>query len=206
MSDTITAEIIKIIPSLLWVIFSVIILILFYKPIVKRLVPKVKELKLFGVEAAFFQETLRKATALKHSKITREDENILLKRIQAIGIDFSVKSILWIDDRPELSYIDRNLLSTIGFNVEIAETSDESLKKINEKEFDIIISDIIRNEDHTAGLDFLKKIRSTGNNIPLIFYLEFLDRDKGVPAFCFGITNEPKEMIHLVLDIIQRGN
>jgi CheY-like chemotaxis protein len=204
MSENLWIEIIKIIPNLLWVIISVIALMLFYKPIVKRLLPKVKELKLFGIEAAFFQQTLRKASEIKHKKITPQDEAILLNRIQSVNIELSNKSVLWIDDRPERSSIDRNLLSTIGLKVEVATNSEEGLKQLKENKFDLIVSDIVRDENKTEGLDFLKRLRSLEIFIPTIFYLEFYKPEKGTPPFAFGITNEPKELIHLVLDLIQR--
>ncbi|MFQ6114776.1 MAG: hypothetical protein ACE5NG_11970, partial [bacterium] len=70
--------------------------------------------------------------------------------------------------------------------------------------YDLIISDIARGNDKTAGLDFLKQLRNNKNTTPVIFYIGEINPKFGVPAQAFGITNRPDELLHLALDALER--
>jgi hypothetical protein len=38
----------------------------------------------------------------------------------------------------------------------------------------------------------------------VIFYVGEPDPKKGTPVYAFGLTNRPDELVHLVLDILER--
>ncbi len=86
----------------------------------------------------------------------------------------------------------------------VAKTSEEAKQFIHDKKIDVIISDIKRN-GKKEGLLFLNGLREIKITTPLIFYVEFFDEKRGTPPFSFGITDDPKEMLHLILDIIERS-
>ncbi len=70
--------------------------------------------------------------------------------------------------------------------------------------FDVILSDIARGNDSTAGLTMLPELRKKNRHIPVIFYIGEIDTSKGVPGSAFGITNQPNELLHLALDALER--
>ena len=69
------------------------------------------------------------------------------------------RTVLIVDDYSTMRRILRNLLSQIGFrNVEEAEDGSSALKKLHEKNFDLVISDW--NMMPMSGLDLLRELRS----------------------------------------------
>ena len=72
------------------------------------------------------------------------------------------------------------------------------------KNYELILSDIARNDINDEGLRFHKKLIDESIYIPLVFYTGFVDKEKGVPPYAFGIADLPNELIHLVLDVIER--
>lgn len=39
---------------------------------------------------------------------------------------------------------------------------------------------------------------------PVVFYVGEVDPKKGTPVYAFGLTNRPDELVHLILDILER--
>ncbi len=88
--------------------------------------------------------------------------------------------------------------------VEFAKTSANAMERLGKEKFQIVVSDIRRNGKNTEGLDFMAQMRAAGLNMPLIYYVSELDKAKGVPVGAFGITDDPNELIHLTLDVVER--
>ena len=77
--------------------------------------------------------------------------------------------ILCVDDETKFLDSTKNILETQNeFTVETASSVDEALEKMSTTEFDVIISDYVLPEK--SGLDFLKELRESGNNIPFILF------------------------------------
>ena len=70
--------------------------------------------------------------------------------------------------------------------------------------YDLILSDIARPTGEPTGLDFLEQYRGHGWSPPLIFYISVVDEDQPVPLGAFGLTNRPDELVHLVIDALER--
>ncbi len=69
------------------------------------------------------------------------------------------RTVLVVDDYSTMRRIMRNLLGQIGFqNVEEAEDGESALKKLHEKNFDLVISDW--NMAPMSGLDLLRELRA----------------------------------------------
>jgi PAS domain S-box-containing protein len=75
--------------------------------------------------------------------------------------------ILYVDDEPGLLEIGKLFLERSGqFSVDISTSAPEALAMLDSKHYDAIISDY-----HMPGMDgieFLKKVRASGNTIPFI--------------------------------------
>ena len=69
---------------------------------------------------------------------------------------------------------------------------------------DLVISDMTRGVEATAGLKFLEQFRKEDKTTPVIFYVGVFDPEKGVPVQAFAITNRPDELLHLTLDALER--
>jgi hypothetical protein len=101
------AELIKIIPSLLWFLFVVTILGLFYRPIRDELLPNLIGFKAGGVELSFVRESIDAAIELAEKSpqwevnIASEDKERVLRRAKQHLAIFRDARILWVDDHPE---------------------------------------------------------------------------------------------------------
>ena len=50
----------------------------------------------------------------------------------------------------------------------------------------------------------MNKFREDDDPTPVIFYIGIFDPKLGIPGGAFGITNRPDELLHLVLDALER--
>ena len=99
-------------------------------------------------------------------------------------------NILIVDDYQIMLIIVRSLLTQLGFN-NIDEASDGSsaITKIQEKKYDLIISDW--NMENITGLDLLKNVRGneTTKNIPFIMVTAESKVENVIAAKQAGVSN-----------------
>jgi PAS domain S-box-containing protein len=77
--------------------------------------------------------------------------------------------VLYVDDETGLLKAAKTILEMQGaFHVETVSSVEEALKRMGEKTFDVIISDYIM--PRKDGLEFLRELRESGNNIPFILF------------------------------------
>ena len=82
-------------------------------------------------------------------------------------INAKTANVLIVDDYKTMLRVIRNLLVQIGFvNIDEAIDGQSALHLINQKKFDLIISDW--NMEPMTGYDLLKTIRGANNNVPFI--------------------------------------
>jgi CheY-like chemotaxis protein len=138
----------------------------------------------------------------------RSAESILhsaaLQRARAAHSRLAGIRILWIDDDPEGVAHERAMLEGLGAEVVHARDSWAALSALEEGAFDLAISDIRRGEVADEGIRMLPALRALLGRAPVLFYVENLLEEPGTPAGAFGITNDPEELLHLVLDVVER--
>jgi CheY-like chemotaxis protein len=84
--------------------------------------------------------------------------------------------ILWVDDKPEGNAFAIDQLRSIGLEVDLAETTAEGMRKIDEADppYNLVLSDIGRTEEGNyerfAGLSLLKQVRSVQSDLPVLFF------------------------------------
>ncbi|WP_321507520.1 PAS domain S-box protein [uncultured Methanoregula sp.] len=77
--------------------------------------------------------------------------------------------VLYVDDEPSLLEIGKIYLERSGqFHVDIMTSASEALALLNLKNYDAIISDYQMQEMN--GIDFLKRVRTSGKTIPFILF------------------------------------
>jgi len=98
--------------------------------------------------------------------------------------------ILVVDDFQTMRRIIRNYLRQLGFNnVEEAEDGDVALEKLNDGQFDFVITDW--NMPKMTGIDLLKKIRTENNfkNIPVLIITAEAEKENVVQAAQAGVND-----------------
>ncbi len=204
-------EVIKILPSITLLLFIIILYFKYSKPL-DRLINKfsranLKQIELFGTKLDFIFN-------LNLDNISKRPFNLpynsyaLAKRLEFI-INQNVEiNVLWIEDQKIKIIAQMNRLSNIGMNFEHVETSEKALKllKKNTNKYQLIISDISRNDNPNEGFDFLKQLVEKHNIIiPTIFYTGAYDYSKGLPPYALGIACMPYELLCMCLDILERN-
>lgn len=127
------------------------------------------------------------------------------RRLSVVAPFIRGRRVLWVDDRPSLTFYERLALTQMGLAVDVASTTRQGLTAALQLKPDVILSDMERDGQQDAGIEFLNALRVNGVTVPVVFYISRLDLQKGTPGGAFGITSNPAEMLHLVLDVIERG-
>jgi CheY-like chemotaxis protein len=112
--------------------------------------------------------------------------------------------ILWVDDTPDGNLPERKVLRSLGIMIDLARTSEEGVAALGRADYDLIISNMKRGKLGDEGARFLAQIRTAGRREPVVFYIMHLDPARGTPGDAVGITNQPDELVHLVLDGLER--
>lgn len=200
-------------PGILWVIFASILLWRFYKPLRYDLLPNLSGFKVMGVEFSFVQASITHAIDLAEKSkefpgvvITDADQQRVLNRVKKNANLFRGKHILWIDDFPESPANERKMLQSLLVDVDMATSTDaaEKMLQAKDKKYDLILSDMKRGDDKLAGLKSLENYAKRKKRVPFIFYIGYPDPSKGVPPYAFGITHRPDELLHLIMDALER--
>lgn len=150
------------------------------------------------------EKELEKSLESKKAKLPSKIKYALFERIAYVKDKEIRFKVIWIDDYPSNNLYESLILKSIGIEIDYAKSSEEALEMIKSKDYNLIISDISRNGKDDAGLVFYKGLVNRNIKIPIIFYVGNVDRNKGVPPRAFGIADLPNELIHLVLDVIER--
>ncbi|NJL38498.1 MAG: hypothetical protein HC840_10180 [Leptolyngbyaceae cyanobacterium RM2_2_4] len=203
MSKEIIIELIRIIPSILWVLFLMILLFVLLKPIKSILIPQLSELKAFGIEAKFIKEELAKA-ARRNPEVKETALDQVTRRAQRITSIIQGTRLLLVNDVPEEMINVQRILQSLGVVVDVSRTTKSALSMLASAKYDVIVSDMSRDGIADEGLRFLNESIKRGIYRPTIFTVANFDPSRGVPAYAFGITNRVDEMLNLIFDVLER--
>ncbi len=160
---------------------------------------------------------LSKAERIRKIDVTETPEkDVLIERLKFLPLneDFN---ILWIDDKSRRQQKGKSneleMIESFAGPVEWVASSINAEYELKdpEVEYNLIISDIKRNNDDEEGLKFYSRLRELKENgelenlPPIIYYITNYNPELGVPPFAFGITNSPLGLTHLVADVYQRS-
>jgi len=208
-SSQLLPSILQVLPSILWFLLAAAVLVLFYRPIRDDLLPHLSGFKAAGVELSFVKESIDAAIQLAEKspqwtvQVSAADKERTLRRAKAHLPILRNAQLLWLDDHPENNANERRMFTQLGVEVEPATSTDEALSKVIRGNYDVVVSDMRHGDDPTGGLKFLDHLRPQ-RDTPVIFYIGNVNADKGIPPRAFGITNRPDELLHLVLDVLER--
>lgn len=127
-----------------------------------------------------------------------------LRRAQMARTALEGARVLWVDDHPENNVWERRLLGAFGVDITTAESTRSALALVSASTFDLIFSDIDRGDAPDEGVHRLPDIRREAPTTPVIFYVGQVKQSSGPPSGAFGITDDPGELLHLVLDELER--
>ncbi len=114
--------------------------------------------------------------------------------------------ILWIDDRPWNNEAERSVLERRGVKVLLARSSEEAMGVVALEGVDLVISHIdaatAENPETETGI----RLWASQRAVPVIHYVTDADPAQAVPAGSFGLTDQPGELIALILEALERDD
>jgi CheY-like chemotaxis protein len=212
LNSPVMVEVVKIIPSVFWLVLAFVVISIFYKPIRNQLLPLVSGLKVGGIECSFVREAIEASVALAKKQprwqvqVSDDEARIVMNRAARNLESLQNAKILWVDDFPENNFNEIKMLHQLRTDVETSKSTDDALERMAKQNYTLVLSDLKRNGDATAGLKMLERLKIAHPELPVIFYVGEYQAEKGVPPFAFGLTNRPDELLHLVLDVVERRN
>jgi CheY-like chemotaxis protein len=126
-----------------------------------------------------------------------------LRRAERVGHALHGARMLWVDANPEQVAWEREVFRALGVVIVTADTTDSALACLQAESFDVVLSDIRRDREPLDGVEGAKRIHAAVPTIPIVFYVPEV-ADNTVPEPGTGMTNEPNELLHLVLDRLER--
>lgn len=120
--------------------------------------------------------------------------------------------VLHVDDEPSFLKVTKERLETENaFEVETATSVEEALKRLKEREFDIVVSDYQMAEKD--GLELLKELRESGNNIAFVMFTGKGREEVAIQALNLGAdrylhkTGEAEtvygELVHAIRQVVK---
>jgi CheY-like chemotaxis protein len=110
-------------------------------------------------------------------------------------------TLLWVDDHPEWSTPERQILGALGIRVVPALSNDEAVSLASQSRFDLVISDIDRGAEE-SGLLLPHRLRMTGTGAPVLFYVGSVDPDREPPEGAEAITNDAAVLVRDTLMLL----
>jgi hypothetical protein len=204
MTENMWIECIKVIPNILISLIGVIIFFTLKSTIVEKLLPSISEIKGLGIEIKLVKEKIENTVKSKAAERDLDYDLGVIKRAERNLKVANGKSVLWVDDKISSIKDEVDIYRSLKMNIDISTTTEDALEKLRNFNYDLVISDMIRDNKTDAGIAFLEEKKKMKNSTSLIFYIGALDLDRGIPTGAFGITNRLDELLHLTLDCFER--
>ena len=151
-------------------------------------------------EAIALEESVSRKTLL----VSNAQKESLFRRMAYVKDMKRDIRALWFDDTPDCELSELRLILALGIKMDRAATPSEAEQFIQNTAYDFIISDIWQQDNSKGGIEFFNTLVEKGIRIPTVFYITKFDEARGTPPYAFGITNRPNDLLHLVMDVIER--
>lgn len=179
---------------------------------------KIGELELTAEEATEtisvqIKDLQAKVVQLESRIAAKEDKNdhVTINSIEYSNI--ARGKILWVDDMPTNNAIQIDLLQNNGYEVILANSTEDGIKKFeNSKNFDLIITDMGRSEKKKyipdAGVFFVQEMRKRKVSVPIIVFstrasIEKFGKDAR-RAGASALTNSPVDLYSLIQNFLKK--
>ncbi|HSB58422.1 MAG TPA: response regulator, partial [Methyloceanibacter sp.] len=161
------------------------------------------------LEASVSADSIAAAAAMGAAAVHQKNGNGQPKEIPEIapliakatsprqGRRLRESTVLWADDNPDNNTYERRALQALGIRIDLATDTQDALRKLDRKEYDLVISDMGRPSGEQAGYELLKAVRDAGNGVPFVIYAGSnlpQHRLEAANRGAQGSTNDPQEL------------
>ncbi|WP_240434635.1 response regulator [Streptomyces sp. YIM 130001] len=205
MSDAVWNKIIGTVPATLWVVFAAIVYFTLRGTLIQRMVPRLTALRALGVEVELAGELLDRAQDESQTLVTATARRTALGRLEHAADVLQGGRVLWVDDLPEGNAPLVELFRAAGMHIDLALSTEQATPLFRRRPYDIIVSDLNRDGDPQAGIKMLRIIERHGIDVPVLIYTGRFDPERGVDRRIFAATTAPVELVHYVIDLMERA-
>ncbi|GAB3010191.1 hypothetical protein GCM10023080_090650 [Streptomyces pseudoechinosporeus] len=191
-------------PSLFWATFAAIVYLSLRGTIIHSLVPRVTALRALGVEVEMAGQLLDQVAEDSDTPVTPTRRRGVLSRLEHAADTLRGGRILWIDDHPEHNGALISLFRSMDMVVDTARSTDEGLVALRHGSYDVILSDIDRDGDPQAGIRMLRELEDRNVDLPVVVHSHNFNPELGVDRRIFAATNNPVEIVHYLIDLMER--
>ncbi|WP_461072147.1 response regulator [Streptomyces pseudoechinosporeus] len=204
MPEAIWIKLIGTLPSLFWATFAAIVYLSLRGTIIHSLVPRVTALRALGVEVEMAGQLLDQVAEDSDTPVTPTRRRGVLSRLEHAADTLRGGRILWIDDHPEHNGALISLFRSMDMVVDTARSTDEGLVALRHGSYDVILSDIDRDGDPQAGIRMLRELEDRNVDLPVVVHSHNFNPELGVDRRIFAATNNPVEIVHYLIDLMER--
>ncbi|QUQ65562.1 response regulator [Kutzneria sp. CA-103260] len=90
--------------------------------------------------------------------------------LTSLGQTGVLARVLWVDDEPDNNVYETLALVELGKFVTTATSTEAAHEYLSQLDFAAIITDLNRDGDRDAGLNFIREVRASGSRTPIVVY------------------------------------
>lgn len=142
----------------------------------------------------------------KQIRVTEDDELRALKRAAVLTDVTRDRVILWVDDQHNNNMHEIRTFAALGMKIITEHSNAAAVVRVKGgfPRVHIVITDISRTAGEPSGDLLPDAFQAERIELPIIFYITKVDNSAPLPIGAFGLTNRPDELLHLVLDALER--
>jgi CheY-like chemotaxis protein len=134
-------------------------------------------------------------------------QNTVEVAAQAVAAIQRRPRLLWVDDEPSNNRYEKAALEALDISVDQSTTTEDALDRISrDGPYDVVVSDMGRPGDATAGYTLLDTMRADGYRTPFVVYSSSTDPkhyDQAVSHGAVGSTALPADLLDMVVQAIR---
>jgi NTE family protein len=161
---------------------------------------------------------LSAAEIREQKEAMKKSQRALRERLSAVKVLCDKVDILWVDNGynfyqgkeeklPEIRFLE-NLDGEYEIHCVTVEQARAALRE-NKGKYDLAVFYTKLEDEVVSNATFLEEMvtalkKEQSRMPPAIFYFPDYDSGMGTPPYAFGITHSPTELMHLIVDVLQR--
>lgn len=205
MAKEVTTSLIKIVPQSILLILIVGIAVT-HQERIEGMLDKITKFEAMGVSVEINQKLVpdKFKDSVRGFKLTEDLQRRLGEQRKRME---SARILITKDKRDSAQWL-ADVFRQLGADVDIAICGDEAKELVHRHEYSLLISDIAWDECSAGYKNAVEFYNSEPDLLPgrrILFYISNPWSPRQVPDYSLDVTTDLVELIHLTLDILERG-
>jgi CheY-like chemotaxis protein len=115
------------------------------------------------------------------------------------------RCILWVDDNPHNNEYEASAFRAAGLCIQAVKTSAQAMDRLKSSRFDLVITDLTRGRDSSAGLKFIKAAKHLNPSLRILVYSSARGAHQFPEAYrlgAVGATYRPRELFDRAVELL----